>query len=105
MSTEKTEAKPRIAVMGMGTFDAGALGIPVLIDLFARLSTHFEIVFYSFLPIDRSLIPLGIIVRQPSKWRIPGRIKYMFVALRCAFDHLSHPFSVFFGVSVYPDSR
>jgi glycosyltransferase involved in cell wall biosynthesis len=102
MSTEKTEAKPRIAVMGMGTFDAGALGIPVLIDLFARLSTHFEIVFYSFLPIDRSLIPRGIIVRQPSKWRIPGRIKYMFVALRCAFDHLSHPFSVFFGVSVYP---
>jgi glycosyltransferase involved in cell wall biosynthesis len=102
MSTEKTEAKPRIAVMGMGTFDAGALGIPVMIDLFTRLSAHFEIVFYSFLPIDKSLLPEGITVRRPLKWRIPGRIKYMFVAFRCALDHLSNPFSTFFAVSVYP---
>ena len=88
--------------MGMGTFDAGALGIPVMIDLFTRLSTHFEIVFYSFLPIDKSLIPSGITVRQPLKWRIPGRIKYTLVAMHCALDHLSHPFSTFFAVSVYP---
>ena len=102
MAKVKRDVKSRIAVMGMGTFDAGSLGIPVMIDLFARLSTHFEIVFYSFLPIDKSLIPPGIVVRQPLNWRIPGRIKYTFVAIRCACDHLSNPFSTFFAVSVYP---
>lgn len=98
----KNEPKPRIAVMGMGTLDAGALGIPVLIDLFGRLSAHFEIVFYSFLPIDKSSVPNGILVREPVNLRLPGRIKYLLVAARCAVDHLMNSYSAFFAVSIYP---
>jgi hypothetical protein len=97
-----TKSKPRIAVMGMGTLDAGSLGIPVLIDLFGRLSAHHEIVFYSFLPIDPSMVPPQIKVRQPIRWWLPGRVKYILVALHCAADHIANPFSAFFAVSAYP---
>jgi len=98
----KNDSKPRIAVMGMGTFDAGPLGIPVMIDLFTRLSTDFDIVFYSFLAIDKSTVPNSITVKQPIAWKLPGRIKYFLVGLRCVWDHLMNPFSLYFAVSIYP---
>jgi len=98
-------SKPRLALLGMGTLSAGNLGVPVMIDLFDRLSAHFDIVFYSFLPMDDSLVPPAIIVRQPVRLRMPGRLKYFLVALRCLWDHLFGPFSIFFSVSIYPTSR
>jgi len=98
-------SKPRLALLGMGTLSAGNLGIPVMIDLFERLSAHYNIVFYSFLPMDDSLVPSSIVVRQPVGLRMPGRLKYFLVALRCLWDHLFSPFSLFFSVSIYPTSR
>jgi len=89
----------------MGTLSAGNLGVPVMIDLFERLSVDFNVVFYSFLPIDDSLVPSSIVVRQPVGLNMPGRLKYFFVALRCLWDHLRSPFSLFFSVSIYPTSR
>lgn len=94
--------KPRIALLGKGTLDAGSLGIPVMIDLFDRLSSDFEITFYSFLPIDASKVPRAIKVRVPVKARLPGRIKYALVAFQCLLDHFRNPFSLFFAVSTYP---
>ena len=91
--------------MGMGTLGAGNLGVPVMIDLFERLSADFNVIFYSFLPIDDSLVPSSIVVRQPVGLRIPGRVKYFLVALRCLWDHMLRPFSLFFSVSIYPTSR
>ncbi len=100
----QSSQKSRIAIFGMGTLDAGNLGVPVMIDLFGRLSSDFDIVFYSFLPIDTSLVPESIIVRQPVSWHMPWRVKYLLVGLRCAWDHLLNPFSLLFAVSVYPSA-
>jgi glycosyltransferase involved in cell wall biosynthesis len=99
------KSKPKLALLGMGTLSAGNLGVPVMIDLFERLSADFTVVFYSFLPIDDSLVPSTIVVRQPVDMRMPGRVKYFLVALRCLWDHLFNPFSLFFSVSIYPTSR
>jgi glycosyltransferase involved in cell wall biosynthesis len=97
-----SKGKPRIALLGKGTLDAGSLGIPVMIDLFDRLSSDFDITFYSFLPIDRSKVPSAITVRVPVTQRLPGRLKYFLIALRCLTDHIRNPFSLFFAVSTYP---
>jgi len=97
--------KPSIAVFGMGTFDKGLLGAPVLIDLFERLSADFDIVFYSFLKIDASHVSPAITIRQPVDWPIPGRVKYFLVALRCLCDHFRSPMAMFFSVSVYPTGK
>jgi glycosyltransferase involved in cell wall biosynthesis len=94
--------KPRIALLGKGTLDARGLGIPTMIDLCDRLSADFEITFYSFLPIDDSKVPAGVAVRVPVKVRLPGRIKYFLIALRCLIDHIRNPFLLFFAVSTYP---
>jgi glycosyltransferase involved in cell wall biosynthesis len=97
-----SKGKPKIALLGKGTLDAGSLGIPVMIDLFDRLSADFDITFYSFLPIDRSKVPAAITVRVPVPIRLPGRLKYFLIALRCLIDHMRDPFSLFFAVSTYP---
>jgi glycosyltransferase involved in cell wall biosynthesis len=97
-----SKGKPRIALLGKGTLDAGSLGIPVMIDLFERLSSDFDITFYSFLPIDRSKVPAAIRVRVPVTLRLPGRLKYFLIAFRCLIDHIRNPFSLFFAVSTYP---
>jgi glycosyltransferase involved in cell wall biosynthesis len=99
---EKIATKPRIALFGMGTLDAGNLGIPVMIDLFERLSNHYEITFYSFLRIDASVVPEAITVRQPPGWKIPGRVKYFLIALRWICDHFVHRYALIFAVSIYP---
>ncbi|HEY5745723.1 MAG TPA: glycosyltransferase [Chryseolinea sp.] len=98
-------SKPRLAVLGMGTLSTGNLGVPVMVDLFDRLSADFSIVFYSFLPIDSSLVPSSFVVRQTVGMRMPGRVKYFLLALRCLWDHLFSPFSLFFSVSIYPTGR
>ncbi len=100
----EVKTKHRIIILGMGTLGAGNIGVPVLIDLFERLSAHYEIVFYSFLSIDASQIPKSIIVKQPLRWRMPGRLRYFFVAVHCCIDHLFHPASLVFGISIYPAS-
>lgn len=96
--------KPRIALVGAGVLGGGPLGqgVPVLADLFERLSTRYDIVYYSYLPIDTSQISPAIEVRQPIRWRLPGRIKYFSVTMRCAWDHLFRSFDIIFAVSIYP---
>lgn len=97
-------SKPRLALLGMGILGGGVLGqgIPVLADLFTRLSQHFDIVFYSFIPIDISQVPKPIRVRQAVSWRLPGRLKYLMVSMRFGWDHIIHPYTSIFAVSVYP---
>ncbi len=95
--------KPRIALLGMGVIYAGVgQGIPVLNDLFNRLSEHFDIVFYSFKTIDTLREPKPIAVKQVVRWRIPGRLKYLLLAIRVALNHVFHPYDLIFSVSIYP---
>ncbi len=97
------KSKPRIAFLGMGVIYAGlGQGIPVLNDLFNRLSHHFEIVFYSYKTIGRSGEPKTIAVKQVISGRIPGRLKYFLLFARAAFDHFFCQYDVIFAVSIYP---
>lgn len=98
------QSKPRIALFAMGVI-GGELkghGVPVLEDLFARLSQHFEIVLYSFNRIDPAKLPAAISARQIISWKIPGRVKFLLLALRFAWDHVRTPYQMIFSVSVYP---
>ncbi|MEX2231747.1 MAG: glycosyltransferase family 4 protein [Cyclobacteriaceae bacterium] len=103
----KKSSKPRMALLGMGILGGGALGqgIPVLADLFARLSKHFDIVFYSFRPIDTSHVPIALRVRQAVSWRFPGRLKYLMVSALFGWDHIMQPYALIFSVSVYPAGK
>jgi len=101
------KVKPRIALLAMGILgeDKPGQGIPVLTDLFKRLSYHFDFVFYSFGPIDASAIPQPIKVRQIVSWPIPGRLKYFMLCVFFLFDHLLNPVDLLFAVSVFPPGR
>jgi glycosyltransferase involved in cell wall biosynthesis len=96
--------KPRFMLVGMGVLGGGSLGegIPVLHDLFDRLSNHYDITYYSFTSIREVHVPKSIKIRQVISWKIPGRLKYVLLSLRAVWDHLIHPYAFIFSVSVYP---
>src|SRR5258706_3714803 len=98
-----TKLKPRIALFGMGILGRGPLGegIPVLTDLFERLSQHFHIVYYCFSPIDSAKVPLPIKVKQVVSWRLPGRLKYVLLCARFGIDHLFNRYALIFAVAAY----
>jgi glycosyltransferase involved in cell wall biosynthesis len=89
-------------ILGGGT---SGEGIPVLIDLFQRLSAHYEIVFYCFHTIDKSKVPAAIKVRHVVPWRIPGRMKFFLLIARLILDHFRKPVSLIFAVSAYPTGQ
>ncbi len=80
-------------------------GIPVLKELFGRLSSHFEIVFYSFSKVhpDKSLP--GVTIRRPPTLPLPGRILYLMIGARLLLDHVRNSFSLIFAVSAYPTGK
>lgn len=99
----KVTAKPRVALMGMGIMGGPkGEGIPVLADLLDRLSKVFEITFYAFQIVDASRISSRIKLKQFITWRIPGRLKYLWIFIRFAIDHLFNPYDVIWAISVYP---
>lgn len=91
----------------MGILGEGKIGqgIPVLTDLFKRLSDHFEIVWYSFSPVDAAATPAQIKLRQVVSWPIPGRLKFLILCLSFLFDHFRDPYRLLFAVSVFPPGR
>jgi glycosyltransferase involved in cell wall biosynthesis len=103
MNAKRT--KPRIALFAMGVIGGGNLGygIPVLHDLFLRLAAHYEIVFYSFSTINPSNVPKEIKLRQ-SRWRLPGRLKFLWMSLKFAVDQIFIPSKLIFAISIYPTS-
>jgi glycosyltransferase involved in cell wall biosynthesis len=104
---KESKVKARIALLAMGILgeDKQGQGIPVLTDLFKRLSHDFDIVFYSFGTIDASAIPRPIKVRQVVSWSIPGRLKYLILGIFFLLDHVRNPFDLLFAVSVFPPGR
>lgn len=100
----RTKTKPRIALLAMGVLSESksSLGIPVLIDLFNRLSNDFEIVCYSFNPIERSSVSGTIQVRSIVRWPIPGRLKFLLLSARLIWDHIFRPYQLLFAISVFP---
>jgi glycosyltransferase involved in cell wall biosynthesis len=106
--SKRVPRKPRIALLGLGTLGGGPLdqGLPVITDLFDRLSDDFEIRFYSFKPVARKNIPASIKTKATVSWRfVPGRIKFFIVPLIVIWDHLFRPHDLIFSVSVYPAGR
>jgi glycosyltransferase involved in cell wall biosynthesis len=93
-----------MAVFGLATLDGGAkgMGIPVLVDLFERLSDHYDICFYSLINHNAEAPSSSIKVKQPTSMRIPGRLKYFQVMMKCFFDHLRQPWDLIFAISPYP---
>lgn len=100
----QAKQKPRIALLAMGILGEGKIGqgIPVLTDLFKRLSEHFEIVWYSFSPVDVGATPAGIELRQVVSWPLPGRLKFFILCLSFLFDHFRKPYKLLFACSVFP---
>lgn len=96
--------KPRLALFGYGILGGGTMhhGIPVLTDLFDRLSDDFDIVYYCFANISPEHVPSEIQVKQATSLPLPGRIKFFLLSLVFAFDQIRNPFSLIFAVSVYP---
>jgi glycosyltransferase involved in cell wall biosynthesis len=103
----QSSQKSRIALLAMGILgeDKMGQGIPVLTDLFKRLSDHFDIVLYSFSPIDVNVIPEGIKARQIPSLPLPGRLKYLILSFYFLLDHFRNPFDVLFAVSVFPPGQ
>lgn len=100
----KRSSKPRLALFGYGILGGGTLrhGIPVLKDLFGRLSHDFEIVYYCFVRIEATNVPPNITVRQVTNLPLPGRLKLFLLSVACAIDHIRNPFSLLFAVAIYP---
>ena len=103
----KRNSKPRLALFGYGILGGGTLGhgIPVLADLFERLSNDFEIVYYCFVKINTAQVPPNVKVRQVTSIRLPGRVKFFLLTLSCAIDHIRNPFSIIFAVSIFPTAQ
>jgi glycosyltransferase involved in cell wall biosynthesis len=101
--TGNRKSKPRVALFAKGVIGGGNLGygIPVLRELFQKLSKHYDIVLYSFSSIDESTALEGIQVRQ-IKWRLPDRLKFLLLTIRFITDHIFHSFTLLFAVSVFP---
>jgi glycosyltransferase involved in cell wall biosynthesis len=101
-------SRPRLALLGMGTLGGEPMGqgIPVMRELFERLSADFEITFYSFKTVDLKNIPQNIHVRQTVGWKfLPGRLKFALVPSMFCFDHIRRPFDCIFSVSIYPTGK
>jgi glycosyltransferase involved in cell wall biosynthesis len=96
-------SKPRIALFAMDVIAGGNLGygIPVLRTLFERLSEHYQIVFYSFSKINEVNIPDTLRVRHVTL-RLPGRLKFLTLAVKFALDHLREPYRLIFAIAIYP---
>ncbi len=101
---KRTDSRPRIALLGMGVIGGGPLGqgIPAIKDLFLHLSSYYDIEFYSFKRVDLLQIPDSIVVRQPVPWKLPGRVQYIWMAIRLVLNHLRNPYDLIFGVSAFP---
>lgn len=96
--------KPRIALLGVSTLGGGPLGqgIPSIAALFDHLSQYYSITFYSFGLTNVSRISDFIRVKQVSRWRLPGRLKYLLLSFKIVLDHLRNNYSLLFAVSAYP---
>jgi glycosyltransferase involved in cell wall biosynthesis len=105
MTTNKT-VKPRIALFAMGVIGGGNLGygVPVLADLFEKLSSKYEIIYYSFSAVDSQNVPVGIKLRQ-TRWPLPGRAKFFWTSLKFAWDQIANPCQLIFTVSIYPTAH
>jgi glycosyltransferase involved in cell wall biosynthesis len=96
--------KPKIALIAMSVMGGGSLnnGIPVLVELFERLSLHYEIVFYSFQKVYKPNVPASVRIVD-SGWRhIPGRLTYFLMMCRIILDHFQYPYNILFAISAYP---
>jgi glycosyltransferase involved in cell wall biosynthesis len=99
----KIASKPRVALFAKGVIAGGNLGygIPVLKELFDRLSADFEIVLYSFSSMNEAKALHDIQVRQIN-FPFPARIKGFLLAVCFVIDHIFRGYNAMFAVSVYP---
>lgn len=82
--------KKKIAMIGVGMVGSGRLGqgIPAMVNGLKVLSTQYDITLYSFIPVDRSKVPEGILVRAIPSNKMPFRLRYIWMALVLCLDHL-----------------
>jgi glycosyltransferase involved in cell wall biosynthesis len=99
----KIKSKPRVALFAAGVIGGGNIGygIPVLRDLFVRLSADYNIILYSFSEKDESKTASGIRVRRIS-WKLPQKLKFLMLCSLFITDHFFNRFSLIFAVSVSP---
>lgn len=95
--------KPRIAIIGTGMIASGvfAQGIPAFVKALEYLSTHVDIYFYSFAPLDKRRIPSFIRARYLPAG-LHQRIQYFLLAAAFLSDHWRKKFVVIHAQSPFP---
>jgi len=89
--------KRRLAIIGVGM-----VGIPVLMEILIGMSAHFQITIYSFIPIDKFKVPLGIRIRCMPRVPVHQRLKYFLVGIWFSIDHARSSFEVIHAQSAFP---
>jgi glycosyltransferase involved in cell wall biosynthesis len=103
MTMDPSNSKPRIAVFAKGVIGGGKLGygIPLLRDLFEKLSGDFDVVLYSFSSVDESKAIQSISVRQVLI-NLPLQFRYLLLSLRFVIDQVLTPCDIIFAISISP---
>jgi glycosyltransferase involved in cell wall biosynthesis len=98
------KAKKRLAFIGVGMIGTGSLGhgIPALANAIMVLREDYQITVYSFVPIDKSKVPSGILIRCISSDRLPQRVQYALLAVSFIFDHLKKRYAIIHAQSPFP---
>lgn len=100
-------SKPRLALFGLGVLGGGPIGqgIPVLANLFQRLSLDYEIVFYCFQSTDKNKIPNTIKTRHVASKYLPGRLNYAILSFQFLIDSIFSPYRLIMAVSIFPAGK
>jgi glycosyltransferase involved in cell wall biosynthesis len=88
--------RKNIALIGVGI-----IGIPVLSEILQRISQEADVTIYSFIPLEKDCVPVGIRVRYLPR-KIHQRIKYCLLGARFVVDHFTRPYDVVHAQSAFP---
>src|SRR5687767_13978154 len=95
------KSKPRIMVFAKGVIGGGrqGYGIPLLRDHIDKLSEDFDIVLYSFSPVNESKVLNTITVRQVLV-NLPLRYRALLLSFKFAVDQILRPSDILFAISI-----
>ena len=97
------KAKKSLAIIGVGIIGSSRYsdGIPAFVQALQRLTQHYSITVYSFIPVDKSRAPLGVRVRF-IPWKIHLRLQYVLLGILFSWDHLRVSYNVIHAQSPFP---
>jgi len=96
--------KKNVAVIGVGIVGTGkhGQGIPAFVAALRALSAEYRITVYSFIPVDKNKVPETIRVRCVPSQSMSMRMRYVYLGLLFALDHLRRRFHLIHAQSPVP---